>query len=59
MQKTNVMMLPPRVYSKILTSGGTGKLAIGESREIIPSQNGEELKMVPGAIVELMGNGGV
>jgi hypothetical protein len=37
MQKTNVMMLPPRVYSKILTTGGTGKLAIGESREIIPS----------------------
>jgi hypothetical protein len=49
------MMIPPAVSSKILATGGAGKLSIGESREI----NKDSKESQPGSVIELMGDAGI
>ena len=45
-------MLPPKTMSRIITTGGRGKLAIGQSREVI--QNGDQIEYRDAPILELV-----
>jgi hypothetical protein len=45
-------MLPPRSMSRIITTGGKGKLAIGQSREVV--QNGDKIEYRDAPILELV-----
>ena len=51
-KQTHLFMLPPKSMSRIITTGGKGKLAIGQSREVV--QNGDKIEYRDAPILELV-----